>query len=154
MLATWLACYRMGNRPRSKNGRKMAGSHFLGRGPKMAETWQGKGPDTQKITKFCCPTICPAFFLGIWSPPKKMAAGHFAGHFLAIFASGPVSHQLCSRPAKPQCYAPNPSFSERQSKDMQIRAIMLALHQHRTGTGRIVLAGVVAYMQQGLDLHP
>ena len=52
-VATWLACCRMGNKPRTKNSREIAGemtgSHFSGGGgPKWTKNW----PDMQKSTKF------------------------------------------------------------------------------------------------------
>ena len=39
-------------------------------------------------------------FFGHFGTPQKMAAGHFAGHFSAIFGSEPVSHSVAGRPGR------------------------------------------------------
>ena len=100
-LATWLACYRMGNGPRTKNGREMAGEwsarHFSGvfqNGRKMAGQIAGQ----LKFGDF--PGHLPGHFSAILEHPRIMAAGHFAGHFW-FWACFP----FCSRPAKSQLQA-------------------------------------------------
>ena len=66
-IANWLACYRMGNGPRAKNGQEMAGEmaggHLRG-GSKMAAKW----PDRQKIAKFWLSSHLPGHF---GTPPEK-----------------------------------------------------------------------------------
>ena len=65
-LETWLACYRMGNGPRTKNGRKMAGNHFSG-GSQMAEKW----PDSQNLVIFCLSGHLPGHISAILGTPRN-----------------------------------------------------------------------------------
>ena len=67
----------------------MAGSR-----PKSAEKWPSKWPDMQKFGDFL--RIGP-FARPFWDPPLPGAAGHFAGHFSAIF-----HFPFCNRSAKLQ----------------------------------------------------
>ena len=91
-VATWLPCHRVGDGPRTKNGREMgAGSHFSGvfqNGRKMAGQIAGQ----LEFGDFL--PVRP--FFGHFG---KMATGHFAGHFSASFGSGPVSHSVAGQPS-------------------------------------------------------
>ena len=85
---TWLACYRMGNRPRTENGREIAGematSHSRGGGVSPNGRKMAGYAENHQISDGR--TTGPAIFRPFWNlSPKKMAAGHFAGHFSAIF---------------------------------------------------------------------
>ena len=76
-LAKWPAAISQGG---SQNGRKMAG--------------QPKNHQILAVRPFSRP-----FFGHVGTPPpRKMAAGHFAGHFSAIFGSRPVSHSVAGQP--------------------------------------------------------
>ena len=103
MVASRLACYRMGNRPRTKNGRKMAGemagSHFWG----GVQKWPKNGRAHGRICRNHQILVVQPFarhFSAILDPPQKMAAGHFPGHFSAIFGFVPVSHSVAGQPSR------------------------------------------------------
>ena len=82
--AKWPAISRRG----SQNGRKVAGQ-IAG---------QLKFGDFLPIRPFG--NARPFFgHFGTPPPPREMAAGHFVGHFSAIFGSGPVSHSVAGQPS-------------------------------------------------------
>ena len=99
-VATWLACYRMGNGPKPKTAEKWPAKWpaavFRGRGPKMATRSPGKCPDRQEIPEFELASYLSGHFSAILGHPRKMAAGHFS----AIFGSGPVSHSVAGQPSR------------------------------------------------------
>ena len=104
-VATRLACYRMGNRPRTKNGRKLAGemasSHFWGGPePKMAEKRPGNGRFCIKSPNFSCPSIRPAIFRPFWNPPKKQLPASSPGIVRPFFGFGPVSHSAAGQSSR------------------------------------------------------
>ena len=63
---------------------EMAGGHFLG-GSEMAEKWPGKWLDSQILADFWPSSHLSSHFSAISEPPRKMAAGHFAGHISGHF---------------------------------------------------------------------
>ena len=63
-LATWLACHRMGNGPRNKNGREIAGE--MAAGPPARE-----GPKMAKIGRTT--KIWQSIFQPVWNPPLSGA---------------------------------------------------------------------------------
>ena len=89
----WLTCYGMGNGPRTKNGREMAGGHFGGGSQNVREM---AGRAGRKSPNSSCPALCLTIFRPFRITPKKMAAGHFS----AILASGPVSHSVAGQPSR------------------------------------------------------
>ena len=61
-----------------------------GGGPKMAGQMAGHAENHQILAVW----LFARPFFGLLGTPPKMAAGHFAGHFSAIFGSVPVSHSV------------------------------------------------------------
>ena len=81
---------------------EMAGSHFSGGGgggPKTAGKWAGKMAGQPKFGDFWAVRPFSRPFFGHFWDPEKVAAGHFAGHFPAIFGSGPVFHSVAGQPS-------------------------------------------------------
>ena len=83
---------QVGNEPEIGNGRKMAGemagSHFSGKARNGRKNGRANGRTGRKWPNF----RYPAIFSAISGLPRKMAAGHFAGHFSAISEFGLISN--------------------------------------------------------------
>ena len=77
---------RVGTGPETGNGCKI---RFFWEGPKWLKKWPGKRLDRQKMAKFQLSSRLPGHLSAIVGPPRKMGAGHFAGHFRPFAVSGP-----------------------------------------------------------------